>query len=74
MDIPIGLVGKIIAGDEKGHFVKVEDDSENTGGFLILLSGDITFRSGHDNWVENERALERYFVEAGWTVNWLGNT
>jgi hypothetical protein len=67
----IGKTGRIVAGDDLGRFVKVVDDSENTGGFLVLTADDVEFRSGHDNWVEDEAALKRYFQEAGWLVEWI---
>ena len=38
MRVPINRVGKILAGDEAGRFIKVLDDSGSTGGFLILTS------------------------------------
>ena len=68
--IVIGKVGKIIAGEQQGHFVKIVDDSENTGGFLILICEDAELRVGHDNWVEDEASLRAYFEEAGWIVEW----
>jgi hypothetical protein len=69
-NVIIGRVGKIIAGDEVGRYVKIIDDSENTGGFLILTSDDPEFRAGYDNWVENEAALQSYFREARWLIEW----
>ena len=36
----VGVVGRIVAGEEAGRFLKVVDDSENTGGFLILTAAD----------------------------------
>ena len=68
--ILIGAVGRIISGDEQGRFIKVVDDEENTGGFLILIADDIEFRSGYDNWVENKEALNHYFLECKWRINW----
>ena len=32
MDIKLGEVGKIVAGQELGRYVKVVDDAESTGG------------------------------------------
>jgi hypothetical protein len=69
--IPIGRPGKIVAGDEVDCFVKVVDDSKNTGGFLILTASNPDFTDGSDNWVEDESALQRYFRDAKWLVEWL---
>jgi hypothetical protein len=71
--VPIGRVGKIVSGEEAGCFVKVADDSEATGGFLILTSSDPEFGSGYDNWVEDEAALTRYFQEACWLIEWTNS-
>jgi hypothetical protein len=74
LDIRIGRTGTIVGGDlrGRGRFVKIEDDSKNTGGFLILTSEDREFRGGHvfDDWVENKADLEGYFRESGWLVEW----
>ena len=72
-DVRIGQVGQIISGDQVGRFVKVLDDSENTGGFLILTSIEPTFKNGHgdDNWVEDRDTLSLYFHEADWLIEWL---
>ncbi len=71
MEIKIGVVGKIVAGDESGSFLKVVDDTENTGGFLILTASTPEMIDGFDNWVENEKSLSRYFVESEWIIQWL---
>ncbi|WP_248323020.1 hypothetical protein [Caballeronia sp. Sq4a] len=65
-----GIVGKIIAGDNAGSYVKVEDDSASTGGFLILTSGHPDLSAGFDNWVETKDAVERFFAESNWNVEW----
>jgi hypothetical protein len=68
--IRIGKKGRITKGTSAGWFVLVDDDSENTGGFLILTAKDIDFEDGFDNWVENMSSLEQYFQEAGWEIEW----
>lgn len=73
MHIPFETVGKILAGEERGKFVKVKPDQENTGGFLILTGEDREFKNGHDGWVKDEADLEGYFRESGWLVEWLVN-
>ena len=76
MKIPIGRVGPIVCGDRVGQFVRVLDDSQNTGGFLVAVSPDPSFgsREGGDDWVETKDALRRYFVECEWVIEWLADT
>jgi len=71
MEIKIGKVGEIVAGDEVGSFVKVIDDTDKTGGFLILTSSTPEMKDGFDNWVENESSLRQYFIESNWVIRWL---
>ncbi len=72
MEIKIGQKGLIIEGDTKGWYVRVDDDSNNTGGFLILTNPDPDMSSimGHDNWVENEESLRSFFLESFWIIDW----
>ncbi|MCL2644173.1 MAG: hypothetical protein FWD51_01785 [Betaproteobacteria bacterium] len=70
MEIKIGEVGKIVAGQELGSHIKVIDDEANTGGFLILTAKALDMKDGFDSWVENREMLQRFFEEAEWTVEW----
>jgi len=70
MSIQIGVVGKIISGDEKGRYVKIIDDDKNTGGYLILTSTYPNFSDGYDNWVQDHETLVRFFEESRWIVDW----
>jgi len=67
----VGVLGEIVAGHELGHFVKVMDDTENTGGFLIVTYADAE-RSPEvfDSWVESIIEVDKYFEELGWRVQW----
>lgn len=71
MNIQINRLGKILQGDEKGYYIKIIDDLDNTGSFLILTSPDIDMKKGFDNWVKDKRSLERYFMESNWLIEWL---
>ncbi len=70
MNIEINKIGKIIKGDDIGHFVKIINDSENTGGYLILISKHQDMQTGYDNWVENEETLLRFIEESHWLIEW----
>ena len=71
MEIKVGEIGKIVAGEELGSYIKVIDDGANTGGFLILTAEAPDMTDGFDSWVENKEMLQRFFEEAGWTVEWF---
>jgi len=75
MTIEIGKTGLIIEGDDKGWYVFIEDDTQDSGGYLILTFNTLDLkdksRQSFDSWVENFQDLETYFKEASWKVNWL---
>lgn len=72
-DLCIGVAGRIVGGDaEIGRLVEVVDDSERTGGYLIVTRSDgkdtpETF----DSWVELIVDVEIYFDEHSWQIAWL---
>ena len=70
MEVRVGQLGKIIRGDELGHYVKVVREPSRTDGLLILTSADADMTEGHDCWVENTDALRRFFDKAHWVVDW----
>lgn len=74
MTIPVGIEGKVSNSGYRDHTVRVADDAEATGGFLIHeWWRDASWPNGQgafDNWVEDEAALAAYFAEAGWQVEW----
>lgn len=73
MEIKIGVVGRVVEGDETGSYLKVVDDSANTGGYLVLTSANVDMSDAFDNWVEDHESLSRYFAESRWVVNWTPN-
>jgi hypothetical protein len=69
----INTIGKILEGENKGHYVLIQDDFQNTGGYLILISNESSFTSddGIDYWVETLEDLNNFFEESKWKINWL---
>ncbi|WP_431835698.1 hypothetical protein [Cellulomonas sp. Y8] len=70
--IKVGMVGRVLAGEDAGRFVEVADDKSSSGGFLILTYDNVD-RSGdaYDSWVESFPDVESYFRESRWVVEWL---
>jgi hypothetical protein len=67
----IGVVGRIKSGVEQGRYVLVEDDSESSGGYLILTGANrMLTLEGADSWVATLAELERYAEEAHWLIDW----
>lgn len=75
MTIPLNVEGRIVNAAREGHFVRVEDDRVNTGGFLIYEwwsgSDGPNDKGAFDSWVESKETLSRFFAESEWTVQWL---
>ena len=75
MEIPCGVVGVIINSEKAGHKVRVADDAETTGGFVVCewwtTSNGLNEAGAFDGWVEDRAALRSYFEEACWQVRWL---
>jgi hypothetical protein len=71
--IEIGKLGVIERGDDLGLQVKVLDDSDNTGGFLIITGKNLSDKSSEafDDWVESKEDLKGYFEESNWIVKWF---
>ena len=75
-EIIIGVTGILQASNnphEIGWYVRIEDDSANTGGFKIFSSSNSEFKGwGHvfDNWVEKKEQLSQFVEDAGWIIQW----
>ena len=73
MTIPIETTGVILAGAQTGWFVRVRDDSQSTGGFLVVVGKNLDSNGkveGYDDWVQDEAALEQYWKECRWLIEW----
>lgn len=74
MKIPLHIDGRVLNASHPDHFVRVVDDHGNTGGFLVYErwkgSDGPNEEGAFDSWVESEKALERFFTESKWLVEW----
>lgn len=73
MEIKFNILGIILNGaNPEEKFIKIIDDQENTGGFLVLLSSNDKFSSfnSYDDWVENLEILKEYLQESNWIIKW----
>jgi hypothetical protein len=74
MDIPLDIEGTVTNSKKVGHTIKVIDDSDSTGGYLIFQwwrnSNGPNENFAFDSWVEDLSSLEQFFVESGWVVQW----
>jgi hypothetical protein len=66
----IGKKGRIKNGTHAGFFVRIQDDLQNTGGYLVLIWRE-TPSVGYDNWVKNLTDLDPFLCESGWNIEWL---
>ncbi|GAA1169278.1 hypothetical protein GCM10009654_28140 [Streptomyces hebeiensis] len=70
--IEFGRVGKILAGDDVGKYVKVQELPDDPPSFLVLMAHDQGFLRGcGDYWVEDYESLKGFFSESQWEVEWL---
>ena len=73
MEIKFNTLGVILnGGNPEEKFIKIIDDQENTGGFLILLSSNDKFLpfNSYDDWIENLEILKEYLQESNWIIKW----
>jgi hypothetical protein len=68
-EVKINVRGKITRGRWAGQFMTVEDDTERTGGYLIIVEPDTSGGNGGDMWVAKDK-LPKVFEEADWEVEW----
>jgi len=70
-DLPIGVLGEIMAGTDASSFVEIVDDAESTGGFPIVTYADADRAPEvSDASVEFIVEVELHFEESGWRVRW----
>ncbi len=74
MNLPLDTVGNVLNSDHAGHKIKILDDSESTGGYLIYEwwdnSNGPNQSHSFDSWVENLSAVESFLKEKAYIVVW----
>ncbi|MGI8662554.1 MAG: hypothetical protein ACR2LQ_04990 [Acidimicrobiales bacterium] len=68
-EIRLGVRGRIIEGRWAGQTLLVEDATDATGGYLLIIGPDADGDAAGDMWVL-EADLTAAFDEAEWTVEW----
>jgi hypothetical protein len=69
----IGQKGTILSGEYPGWIVEVVDDTEETGGYYVLIHdpnpkpGDW---SGYDWWFEDTGWIPNLFRDMNWEIAW----
>jgi hypothetical protein len=78
IDIPFEVEGIVLNSLEVEGIpemtILVHDDPDQTGGYFIFKwwegSNGPNEHHAFDAWVESFEALQQFFVEAGWKVQW----
>lgn len=71
MQVKYNIFGKIMEGENSGWYVKIVDDSKESGGFYIYEFKDINGDDGFDTWLETENDVKGYIYESEWKIKWL---
>jgi len=70
-DILFDKIGRIIRGKHRNWFIKVKDDTKQTGGYYVLICKTNSFKDNvYDDWLENYEDLKQYFLEKKWEIKW----
>jgi hypothetical protein len=72
-DIWQDTLGKIIEGDDCGHYIKIEHNPKVANGYFIFQSSSKSFDSHEtfDAWVQDIESLKQFFRQSSWKVLWL---
>ncbi len=67
----LNTTGLIRTGHMAGYYVRVTDDRQVSGGYLVLFGVRSDFKEGYDEWIVAEEFAE-YVSECRWDVAWEG--
>ena len=69
--IRIGVLGRIVEGDEAGRFVRIKELPDDPPSYLVFTAADEEFKvAGGDEWVEDYASLIAFCEEGRWVVEW----
>ncbi len=68
--IEINKTGKIVKGNYFGWHIRILNDRDYTGGFLLLLLSPFNPADSYDHWVSDARELKQYVAAQGWEIDW----
>ncbi|THV59678.1 hypothetical protein EZV76_08925 [Flagellimonas alvinocaridis] len=71
VEVQFGIFGKIITGHNEGWYVKLEDNTDQSGGFYIYEMPNLEGDNGFDTWLESKEDIKSYFDECNWKIEWL---
>jgi hypothetical protein len=68
----IDRIGKITNSQMANQFIIIQDDFENTGGYLVIQSQNLDFSGdGYDNWFESLNEVEQYIRYNNLSIGWM---
>jgi hypothetical protein len=70
--IPFNKIGLIREGKNKGFFIKVVEDLDETGGYFVFYSKDFNKKEaeGYDDWFLEREVLEN-FINNDVSIDWV---
>ncbi|AJQ28764.1 hypothetical protein [Pelosinus fermentans] len=70
--VKVNAKGKINNGKLVNRYIWIIDDSENTGGYLVIQSPTISFEGeGFDNWFVTLEEVEQFINYNKWEIEWF---
>ena len=67
MEYRIDVKGVILNGKYRNWSILIQNDSESTGGYLILINNKDV---GFDDWVKNKDDISKYLHESEMEIKW----
>ena len=70
MELKYNTIGKITAGENCGWLVKIINDTDDSGGYIIYEFESDESDDGFDTLLENETQVKGYIYENEWEIEW----